>query len=245
MKHIHLPQRGSILVCLTLGVLSLLQAQTLPAAEPTQTVETQLRERLRTTMLQLRTAESERAALQAAQAQSADEKKKLTERVEALTKQVNENKQTAQVVDSLKSQISRQDQEIAQLKEIIESCKQAVGQARNKEVERAKVVEEVVIGLERLVADRQAKNLALYKIACEVLQRYEKFGLGDALTAREPFVGITRVKLQNQVQDYQDKILNERTTLNGKDLESYRDKLLNPLSQDAKSSSSVSGRPSE
>ena len=102
---------------------------------------------------------------------------------------------------------------IAQLKETIESCRQAAELARNKETERAKLADEARIELERLVADRQAKNLALYKIASEILQRYEQFGLGDALRAREPFVGITRVKLQNLVQDYQDKLLNERTTL--------------------------------
>jgi len=211
---------------LMFGVLCLFGTPATPAAEPTQTAETQLRERLRATLLQLRAAETERAALQATQAQSADEKKALTERNEALTKQVNANKQTAQVMETLKAQVARQDQEIAQLKEAMENGRQATAVARTKEAEQAKLVKEVVFGLERLVVDRQAKNLTLYKIASEILQRYEKFGLGDALTAREPFVGITRVKLQNLVQDYQDKLLNERVTLNEKDLAAYRDTLL-------------------
>jgi len=245
MKPIELPRRRNVIPFLMLGALCLLQAQAIPAAEPTQTVEAQLRERLRATMLQLRAAETERAALQAVQAQWADEKQKLTERNEALTKQINENKQTAQVVDSLKSQVSRQEKEIAQLKEAIESGTQAAELARNKETERTKLVEEVVIGLERLVVDRQAKNLALYKIASEILQRYEKFGLGDALTAREPFIGITRVRLQNLVQDYQDKLLNERVTLNEKDLASYRDKLLNQPLQTSKPSSSAPSQTSK
>ena len=233
MKLTELPRNKNVISCLMLGVLCLLHTQVIPAAEPAQTAETQLRERLRTTMLQLRAAETERAALQAAQAQWADEKKKLTERSEALTKQVNENKQTLQVVDSLKSQVARQDEEIAQLKkaiaqhkETIESCRHAAELARNKETERAKIVEEVVNGMERLVVDRQAKNLALYKTANEILQRYEKFGLGDALTAREPFVGITRVKLQNLVQDYQDKLQSGRATLSEKDVAAFRDQLL-------------------
>jgi hypothetical protein len=42
------------------------------------------------------------------------------------------------------------------------------------------------------------------------LDRYEKFGLGDALTAREPFVGLTKVKFQNLVQDYQDKLSDQK-----------------------------------
>ncbi|MEI6083056.1 MAG: phage major capsid protein [Verrucomicrobiota bacterium] len=230
--------KRNVISLLILGALCLLPARAVPAAEPPPTVELQLRDRLRATMLQLRTAEAERAALQAGQTQWADEKKKLTERTEALTKQVNENKLTAQVVDGLKSQIAHQEKEIAQLKETVEVGKQAAELARNKEADRAKRVEEVVAGMERLVVDRQEKNLALYKIANEILQRYEKFGLGDAITAREPFTGITRVKLQNLVQDYQDKIASERVTLSEKDLATYRDKILQEAS--AKSSSQTS-----
>ena len=224
MKAIERLRKRDILSILLLGALCLGGAGTILAGEPV-TAETQLRDRLRATLLQLRAAEGERAALQAAQTQWIDEKNKLTERVEALTKQVNANKQTAQVVDGLKSQVAHQEKEIAQLKETVESGRQAAEAARINETERAKYVEAVVTGLERLVVDRQAKNLALYQLASDILQRYEKFGLGDALTAREPFLGITRVKLQNLVQDYQDKLLNERVTLTEKDLAAYREKL--------------------
>ena len=178
-----------------------------------------------------------RAALQAAQTQWADEKKALSGRIEEITKQANAYKLAAQPVDGLKSQVAGLEKEIAQLKGAMESCKQAAELARAKETERAKVVEEVVSGLERLVADRQTKNLALYQIASEILQRYQKFGLGDALAAREPFIGITRVKLQNQVQGYQDKLLNQRTTLEKNKLESSRDKLSNPSPQTANTGS--------
>jgi hypothetical protein len=200
-------------------------------------------------MLQLRdaetAAETERAALQAAQAQSADEKKVLTAKLEAITKEAAANSLAAKAADNLKIQLARQDKEIAQLKETIESCQQTAELVRNKEAERAKLVDEAVTELERLVADRQVKNLALYKIASEILQRYEQFGLGDALRAREPFVGITRVKLQNLVQDYQDKLLNERTTLDKKDLESYQDKLRNQPSQTSKPGSGAPRQTSE
>ena len=212
---------------LMLGALCRLGTQAIPAAEPPPTVEIQLRERLRATMLQLRTVEAERVVLQQAQAQSADEKKALTERLEAITKEANASKLAAKALDSFKTQVARQDQEIAQLKEQIESGRRAAEVARNREAERAKRMDEIAIGLERLVADRQAKNLALYKIGNEILQRYQKFGLGDALGAREPFIGITRVKLQTLVQDYQDKLQNERTALDEKDLEYSREKLLN------------------
>jgi hypothetical protein len=237
--------KRNILSILMLGVLCRFGAPVVSAAEAPPSAEAQLRERLRATMLQLRTAETDRATLQAAQAQSADEKKALTERLEAITKQANAYKLTAQAVDGLKAEVARQEKEIGQLKETIESGKQAAELARTKEVEQAKRVDEVVIELERLVADRQAKNLALYKIASEILQRYEKFGLGDALTAREPFIGISRVKLENLVQDYQDKLQNERTALDRNVIESNRDKLRNQPPQSPTPISKAASRTSE
>jgi hypothetical protein len=66
------------------------------------------------------------------------------------------------------------------------------------------------IVLKRKLDDRDRKNFELFKLGNEILKRYEKFGLGDALAAREPFTGITRVKLQNLVQDYQDKLADQR-----------------------------------
>ena len=54
--------------------------------------------------------------------------------------------------------------------------------------------------------DQQRKNRAMYQLGLEILKRYEHFGLGDAITAREPFVGTTRVKFENLIQDYGDKL---------------------------------------
>ncbi len=50
----------------------------------------------------------------------------------------------------------------------------------------------------------------MYKIGTEVLTRYENFGLGTALTAREPFTGSTRVRMQNLAQDLGDKLADQR-----------------------------------
>ena len=60
------------------------------------------------------------------------------------------------------------------------------------------------------MADQQTKNDAMFKLGNEILKRYERFGLGDALTRREPFVGTTRVKFQNLIQDYTDKVADQR-----------------------------------
>jgi hypothetical protein len=53
---------------------------------------------------------------------------------------------------------------------------------------------------DRKVADRETKNAELCRLVAKFWRRYERFGIGDALAAREPFVGIARVKLENQVR---------------------------------------------
>jgi hypothetical protein len=73
------------------------------------------------------------------------------------------------------------------------------------DAERKRLAAQVPV-LQQLVADREAKNLALYQLGDEILARYGKAGLGDALGAKEPFVGFSRVKLENLVQDYKNKL---------------------------------------
>jgi hypothetical protein len=63
--------------------------------------------------------------------------------------------------------------------------------------------------LERRIADQQVRNAEMYRLANEVLDRYAQFGLGTAISAREPFVGVTKVKFQNLVQDYQNKLTDQ------------------------------------
>jgi len=60
--------------------------------------------------------------------------------------------------------------------------------------------------LQRQVADQQLKNAEMYKVAMELLTRFESFSLGEAIRAREPFLGISKVKLQTLFQDTADRI---------------------------------------
>jgi hypothetical protein len=199
---------------LALSVVLLALTQLTHAADQPASAETRLREMLRTTILQLRAAETERAALQAAQAESAAKEKALTEQVEALTKQSAADKDAAdKAITDLKAKVADQDTQITQLKDALEKWKEGYAKAADianaKEAERAKLASQVIL-LDRKVADRETKNAELFRIGSEILRRYERFGIGDALAAREPFVGIARVKLENQVQDYQDKLLDQK-----------------------------------
>ena len=156
-------------------------------------------------MLQLRTAQNDRAVLQASQAENEVKLKKLTAQVEALTKE-------ATVAEKAKAD---QQAQLAKFKEALQNWevayKQAVEIANAKETARSNLANNVM-ALERQVADQKSRNAAMFRTANEILTRYERFGLGEALAAKEPFVGVTRVKLENLIQDYEDKLVDQRIT---------------------------------
>jgi chromosome segregation ATPase len=172
--------------------------------------DARLKETLRTLTLRLRSAETERNNLLSDKAQLEQEKKTLTTKVEALTKQAAADKEK---LDSLTSKASDQEKALLEAKDSLGKWKAAYEQvavdAKNSEAERSRLAEES-IGLKRKLEDRERKNLALFKVGNEILTRYEKFGLGEALAAREPFTGVTRAKLESLVQDYHDKLADQR-----------------------------------
>jgi chromosome segregation ATPase len=183
----------------SIAVVSLLVA-------PANADDARLKEMLRTLTLRLRSAETERNTLLSDKVQLEQEKKTLSAKVDALNKQVAEDKAKLDLMDAKQKELDDTKQSLAKWKTAYEQIQTA---AQKSEAERAKLANESII-LKRKVEDRERKNLELFKTANEILTRYEKFGLGEALAAREPFTGITRVKLENQVQDYQDKIADQR-----------------------------------
>jgi hypothetical protein len=201
----------SLIVVILFAALS---AGMLKAADTPTPGEARLREALRNTMLQLRTAETENATLQAAKTESDDRAKNLSAKVDALVKQIAADKTVSdKKIADLTANTVGQAAQITALTDANAKWKaaseQATAAATTTETERAKFADSC-LKLDRQVADLKSKNAALFKLGNEILSRYEKFGLGTALTAKEPFVGITRVKLQNYVQDYEDKLTEQR-----------------------------------
>jgi uncharacterized coiled-coil protein SlyX len=185
----------------------------LQAADQANTVEERLRGQLRSTMLQLRDAQNQAATLQSAQAEDEKQKKALSDRVDELTKQAASDKDAAtKTIADLNAKVTDQTTLINQMKDALDKWKEAYNKAvevaTTKEAQRAKFESQAIL-LQRRVENDENKNLALYQLGKEVLNRYEKFGLGTAITSREPFVGITKVKLENLVQDYSDKLMDQ------------------------------------
>lgn len=200
----------------TLSLISLLSlfATAAHAADQEASVEARLREGFRTVTLQLREAQNQVAALQATQTTNEQKIKELTAKVDALNKQAIEDRNASTNMQAeLTTKLTEQTTVNDGLKAALDKWKRAYGEltafVQKKELERAKLADQV-IKLNRQVEDQQVRNIKMFKLGVEVLDRYEKFGLGDAVLAREPFVGATRVKFQNLIQDYQDKLTDSR-----------------------------------
>lgn len=176
--------------------------------------DARLRAALRDATLQLRTAQGDLAAAQAGQAALTAEKKAVDDKYEILRKQAAADRaagektaaaQAAQI-DALKAQVKKLAETLDTAK--VEGAKSAQA-AQDTEAQRSKLADQAAELRQRL-ADREAKNLALFLLGNEILNRYEEFSLGEALRAKEPFVGKTRTRLENLVQDYQDQLANQR-----------------------------------
>ena len=185
---------------------------------PAEVALRKMRDTLRSTMIQLQTAEADKATLQATldttKAENEKKIKDLTKDLESLRKKTTAERDAADksIID-LTSKVANIEQELARTKETLAKWKEGYVKAAaisvKKESERA-VLAGKVVALERRVADNEIKNAEMFRIGNEVLDRYKNFGLGTALVAREPFVGVTRVKLQNLMQSYQDKLIAQK-----------------------------------
>ncbi|WP_395718912.1 phage major capsid protein [Prosthecobacter sp.] len=195
-------------------ILNSLPAFAAEEADPAMAVLKRMREQLRSVMIQQQKTEAERATLQAANVELEDKLKSLDTKFKALAKESNAQKDAdAKTIAELKAKIAAQEQQQARLEESLAKWKQGhqqvTDEARKIEAQRAEMAARVIL-LDRKVADYQRKNDELFKIGSEVLSKYEGFGLGTAIAAREPFTRNMRVKLETLVQDYSDKLVDSK-----------------------------------
>jgi chromosome segregation ATPase len=176
--------------------------------------EARLRDTLRSTVLQLRDAQNQIATLQGAQADSDAKNKELADQLALLKKHSTDDKAMADnAIAGLTAKAADQGAEIEKLRKSLGNwkmaCVQTATAASTLRAQCDKLSDENIV-FQRRVDYLEAKNVALFNLGNEILGRYEDFSLGNALTAKEPFVGVTRTKLENLVQDYQDKLLDQK-----------------------------------
>lgn len=205
-RHFLLP---TLLICSGLAL-------PLRAADPGPTAESRLRDTLRSTMAQLQTAENDRVAAVAAKADLEQKNKELADRIKVILKQEEADKAVAEKAQAtLKAQLAKESEEAAKLKESLAQSEAARVRAEaalhDAGETGAKLTVEIRAAQSR-ADDLFRKNQNLYRLGLEILQRYEKFTLGEALAAKEPFVGSRRARLETEAQDYSDKLREQKST---------------------------------
>ena len=195
-----------------LAAAAFLLAPALLAADEDPTVK--FREALKDSMLKLRAVQTDLANAQAAQYAAEAKATELTAKTESLNKELaNERNTSTNMIADLNKKIADRDNSILELNAALAKWKKSYGEvaklASKREGQRA-TLDTKRIELERKVQEEQAKNIEMYQAGMEILDRYEKFGLGDAILAREPFTAAKRVKFQNLVQDLSDELTDAR-----------------------------------
>jgi DNA repair exonuclease SbcCD ATPase subunit len=203
-------RKASFPTFLVLLTLLPLTAVSLHAAEKVDPAQQKMREMIRNSMIQLRDANAKLAVAQAAQADAEEKVKDLQGQLDVLTKKSTAEKKAAdQAIDDLKTKLANDDLMIAHLTESLTKWKQGYAKladyAKATEGKRQELASKIIL-LDRRITEQQNKNAEMYRLANEVLDRYAQFGLGTAISAREPFVGIAKVKFQTLLQDYQNKL---------------------------------------
>jgi len=193
----------------TVGVLCVLAVSVAAASADEQEIE-KLRAALRTAVMQQRDLQNQIANYQAADIAAKQEIERLKSANQKTIADLDlEKKANA----TLKGEVEKRDAVIVEAKAALEKWQkdftQLIAALRKSEAETAKLTAKNT-NLENLVEAQRRQNVEMYTTGMEILKRYENFWLGDALLAREPFVGNTKVKYQRLAQEGYDKIFAAR-----------------------------------
>ena len=168
-----------------------------------------LREALRSATAQTRALEDQRTALQAKVAEADREKAAMTAQITAARAQVKEvEKAHRESVEEFNQRLEDRNQTLEKWKSAYE---EAASVARAKDAERAKF-EGQAASFKASTKSCLAKNALLTKVGRELLHKYEGVSFGDMVVIADPLVGARRVEVQNLLQDYDDKLLEQKVT---------------------------------
>lgn len=190
-----------------LSIAALALAVLVPASAQAQSEADRLREAFRNATLQVRQLEDQRAVLQARQAETERERDRLRKETTSLKAQVKDLDQAyRQAVEDFNQRLADRDEMLERWKN---AYAEAAGVARAKDAERAKFEREAA-AFKASTNSCEARNAELAKAGSEILERYEAMNPLEAIAVHDPVFGLKRVEHQNTVQDYRDRILDQK-----------------------------------
>jgi hypothetical protein len=173
--------------------------------------EGRLREALRSTTQQLRTAEDELARSRASEGALKKEVEGL--RASLSTAQRRTATQDGVTAADLKRRLAEADGAGSRLKETLARCeaegREAGAAAQAAQAERDAQATEVKSLQERL-ATADARNVRMYRVGRSIIDWIYAIGVEEAYEMRDPFLGLKRVEMENAAQSYADQLMEQR-----------------------------------
>lgn len=144
----------------------------------------------------LRKAAGEGAGVKRSLAAARQDQERLRREVEARTKEAAE----------LAERVSAVEARLADSDNALRSTQQKLNLA---ETERAGLA--VALGKQRDATQScEAKNAKLFEFGNELIDRYQAKGFWSTLVQKEPFTGIKRVEIENLMEEYREKLAEQR-----------------------------------
>jgi chromosome segregation ATPase len=178
--------------------------------------EARLREMLRRTTADLRAAQDSQATLQASLEQEKQQTAALRTQLDELTAQTAEAAKHAiseEVVTRLQDEVRSAQTQVTALQTALKQWQDANQKATD--FARAKDAESKLATARATESERQASictaaNTKLTGIANDILHLYRSQNFRSLLlSSYEPRLGLKKVELENTIQDYEDKILDQ------------------------------------
>jgi chromosome segregation ATPase len=192
-----------------LCILALMITSPPIAGAQAQSETDRLREALRSAISQTRALEDQRAALQAKLTQSERVQADLKAQIDAAKAEVKQvGKEYREAVEDFNKRLAERDETLEKWRAAYED---AANVARAKDGERAKF-ESQAAAFKGNLKNCESKNAQLASVGRELLARYEAANFADLAIASEPLTGLRRTEIQNLLQDYTDKILDQKAT---------------------------------
>jgi chromosome segregation ATPase len=179
-------------------------------AQQKDSPEDRLRAALRTATQRVRELEDQNADLTAKQAEADRARQALADKVAADDQELAQLRQQIAAdktaLDQSQSHIQSQDQNLAKWQA---SYQEAADAARARDAD-AKRLDGLLGQSRQRIKVCEDKNAELYKLGEQALDLYDHQDFLDAIAAAEPVTKLKRVEIENVMQDYEDKMRDDK-----------------------------------
>jgi chromosome segregation ATPase len=196
--------RAGVLLCLA-GVSLHATASDARASREREALR-RVQQQLAAVQTQIATLEQDKTQLADALAQSQSARKAAEGRNAGLSREVGSAKQAqsslAQQLAAARTEAATTMQQLTDTRKTLADTTLSLQQATAEK----NALSEIRTRNEREIGACEGRNMALYKLGRELMQRFEAKSCGEILAEKEPFTGLKKVETENLLETYRDKL---------------------------------------